>query len=430
MKRILVSAGVVALGVTAVHADSAAAMTMGDNTKPWSVSATLRGFYDDNYVTAPDDSKADSLGFTVSPSIAFKLPLDQTTLGLRYTYGATWYEDRASMNSDNNAWDQSHEIEALLSHSFSPRYSLDISDSFVVAQEPSLLNDIGSPYRTEGNNIRNHGEITFNGALTKQLAFVLGYQNTFYDYENSGATISAGPTVNPSLSGLLDRIEHEALVNLRWLALPKTTLVAGYNYRQVDYTSDELVAFTINGPQTSETRNNRSHIVYGGFDQNFSRSLALLVRGGVQMSDYYNDPLADQETSPWANLSLRYNYLPGSNFQLGVYHRRNQTDVVTPDASGRITSDQESTVVFANVDHRFTPKLSGRVNVQWQDSEFFGGLYDGISDKFWNAGASLTYQFNNHLSGSAGYTFSTLDSDIDGRGYDRNYVFVGVTAWY
>lgn len=435
MKKIFVSVGVVALGAAAVHASDAGLAMGGDNSKPWSVGASLRGFYDDNYTTSPNDTKRDSFGLTASPYIAYKLPLDQTTLGFRYTYGASWYQDRADLNSENNAWDQSHEFELLLNHSFNERFTLDVTDSFVIAQEPALLNDVALPYRTEGNNIRNHGEITLNGTLTRQLSFVVGYQNSFYDYDNEGSGVPATDAFDPSLSGLLDRVEHEALFNLRWQALPRTVLVGGYNYKQVDYTSDEVVAPTIL-PVTyldSKTRNSRSHIFYGGVDQNFTKELTLSLRLGAEMVEKYNAPAGDpndEATSPWGTIGLTYNYAAGSSVQIGFTHKRNQTDVVQPDALGYITSDQQTSVIYGNINHRFTPKLSGRLSLQWQDSQFFGGANDGISENFLYGGVSCAYRFSQYLTGDLGYDFSQLTSDISGRDYDRNRIYLGVTAAY
>jgi hypothetical protein len=441
MKKIFASVGVVALGATAVSAGVPAGAGMIDSTKPWSISATLRGFYDDNYVTAPKGLESDTLGFEISPSIALSLPLDQTTMGLRYTYGATWYQDRADLTSSstnnvsNDAWDQTHQIDAYLNHQFSERYTFDVMDSFVIAQEPALLASDSSgftfPYRTEGNNIRNHGQATFNGALSRQLSLVLGYQNTYYDYENDG-----GNAFSPSLSGLLDRMEHLALVNLRWQALPETVVVLGYNYGQVGYLSTETIAFIPVGPstdwvKTSEIRNNRSHYVYAGFDQNFAKDLLLTVRGGAQMIDYYNDPTNPETTSPYGAISLTYTYLPGSSLQLGWTYSHNQTDVLEPDpTTGSVTSDQLSSVLYGSVHHRFTSKLSGTLSGNWQTSEFNGGLYDGQSESYYGVGASLAYRFDRHFTGEVGYNFVMLDSDIPNRDYDRNRVHLGVTAAY
>ncbi len=466
MKKIFASIGAIALGATAVQADSAAGMALGgDNSKAWSVSATLRGFYDDNYTTAAKGNERDSLGATISPSIAFKFPMDQTTLGFRYIYGATWYEDRSSINSGNNAWDQSHEFDALFSHAFSSRFSVDAMDSFVITQEPQLIAGSGVntfPYRTEGNNLRNHGEITFNGTITRQLSFVVGYQNTYYDYENvspAGSNNFNNGTglVDSSLSGLLDRMEHEALFNLRWQAQPKTVLIAGYNYKQVNYTSAEVIAnasatpgtgnnypdpifglpFTVPGVndfRASDTRDSRSHIFYGGVDQNFSKDLILSVRLGAQMIENYRAPANepnDTTTSPWGSLSLTYNGIQDTTVQVGFTHARNQTDVVTPDAAtGSVTSDEETSVLYGSINHHFTPKLIGRLSAQWQDAQFYGGLYDGTSEKFFDAGVNFTYRFNEHFTSEIGYNFSQLNSDVPGRDYDRNRIYLGVTATY
>ena len=208
MNKFFASVGALTLGATALHAGG---VQMMDPTRPYSVSATLRGFYDDNYITATEGGKRDSFGIAVLPSIAFQVPLEKTTLGLKYTFGARWYEDRKNLNgSSNDTWDYTHELDVFLNHEFNPRYRLDLSDSLVISQEPELLSG-GSPYRTEGNNLRNRAEANFSAVLSRQLSLVVGYQNTLVDYENDG-----GSFLSPSLSGLLDRMAQIGLLNLRW----------------------------------------------------------------------------------------------------------------------------------------------------------------------------------------------------------------------
>jgi hypothetical protein len=69
MKKVIASAGLLALGAVGVH-DARADWAAGPD-KPWSVSANLRGFYDDNINTQPDDAagRQSSFGFILSPSI-------------------------------------------------------------------------------------------------------------------------------------------------------------------------------------------------------------------------------------------------------------------------------------------------------------------------------------------------------------------------
>lgn len=440
MNKLIVSVGLIAVGTSAVcAAGGVAAMGMGDNSKNWSVSATLRGFYDDNYTTSPSSTPGgvrDSFGVLIRPSVAYSLPLDNTSLGLRYTFGATWYEDRSKQSSQNDPWDMSHELAAFLNHSFSERTSIDVMNSFVISQEPELLQSgpLATPYRIEGDNIRNHGEIAFNGTLTKKLKYVLGYQNTYYDYENSGGFVTPGApaSVTASLSGILDRMEHQILANLRLQAAPKTVALVGYNYGQVKYSSDEVIANlsqTVTDLVTSEFRDNRSHYLYAGIEQNFSKELTLSARLGAQMIQYVNDPASEDKTTPYINVNLTYAYRPTSTLTFGFTHSRNQTDVIAPDANGLITQDQESTVFYGNLNHRFTPKLSGNISGQWQVSEFNGGSFDGKNDTYMDIGGNLNYRFNRHLTGEMGYTFSQLTSDA-GRGYDRNRIFLGLVATY
>lgn len=52
MKRIVASVSLVAVGATALQADLLPGLTT-ESGKPWTVSATLRGFYDDNINTIP-----------------------------------------------------------------------------------------------------------------------------------------------------------------------------------------------------------------------------------------------------------------------------------------------------------------------------------------------------------------------------------------
>jgi hypothetical protein len=422
------------LGVSAAqNAAAVAGPTMVDPSKAWSVGASLRGFYDDNYTTAPNDVpglKRSSLGFSVSPFVSYNMPMEQTTLGFRYIYGAYWYEDRTDQNSSNNPWDMSHQFDAYLNHSFSERYSLNASDSFVVSQEPELLQSgaIALPYRTKGDNIRNLGQINFNGTLTRQLSFVVGYQNTYYNYEQHG-----GNAIAPSLSGLLDRTEHLALFNLRYQMLPDTVFVLGYNYGTIVYNSGEqiLPALAIYPVTTSAARNNHSHYAYAGIDQNFSKDLLLTIRGGAQWIDYYNDPLTQNAVSPYGQVTLSYNYLPDSNVQLGWTLSHSQTDVLAIDpTTGSFTSDQLSSVLYAAVNHRFDARWSGRVMGSWQLSEYNNGLYDNKKENFFDVGVNLTYRFNQYLSGEVGYDYYLLNSDLPLRDYDRNRVYIGLIAAY
>lgn len=87
MKHILTSAGLLALGAVSLQAVNTGDMSRVQAGKPWSVSASLRGFYDDNYTTSPErDSLGrtpqESFGVEVRPAVSLNLPMDQTFIGV------------------------------------------------------------------------------------------------------------------------------------------------------------------------------------------------------------------------------------------------------------------------------------------------------------------------------------------------------------
>lgn len=437
MKKIVASVGLFALGASAMQAASVPGFV--DTTdKPWSVSATLRGFYDDNINSAPNDAdlgsyERESFGFEVSPWVGLYLGGGgPTEFSAGYRLAYKWYENKPVGSSDRDDW--VHTFDLALDHAFNERYHIAVKDSFVIGQEPDILrtgNAMTTFQRVSGDNIRNFGAISFTGQATRLFGYELGYANSFYDYEDDGENFFGG---SPSLSALLDRIEHVAHLDTRWTMQPGTVGIIGYQFRQVNYTGDE--AITEFGDVESDERNARSHYAYVGAEHTFSPRLSAAVRVGAQYTDYYNSSTEDSTISPYALANLRYTYMPESFFDIGVTHDRNATDLTWAPTGDDVTMDQESTVLYASITHRIMPKLYGSLLGQFQHSAFNGGPYNDETENYFMAGANLEYRFNRHLSAHAGYNFDLLDSDIstedgvDLRDMDRNRVYIGITARY
>ena len=134
MNRKIVTLGVAAFGVVGLQA--------ADAGKVWEVTGSLRGFYDDNYTTSPEAAAEESWGIEVSPGI--NLTIGEGTdleFSAGYAFGMRYYEDRETDNEDYG-----HELGISLSKAFSNTSLLQLSDSFVIAQEPEILNG-GTPHR-------------------------------------------------------------------------------------------------------------------------------------------------------------------------------------------------------------------------------------------------------------------------------------------
>lgn len=438
MKKIVASVGLVALGASSLYADN----LLSESSKPWSASLTLRGFYDDNVNSTP--VAQDSFGFEVSPALFFSYPWEQTTLDLSYVYSFKYYDNRPLGNLEN--YDQTQAFNLGLTHVFSPRTSLSVRDSFVIGQEPDMLR-AGNTYdtfqRIPGDNIRNYGSITLAGLLTRRLGYEVGYENTFFDYSNTGYTTPTpflGP-VQPSFAGVLNRLDNAVHLDAHWQVLPQTIGVLGGEFRNTQYTADEYisgVSLTPFGPVVNGGPNNPAfksdvrdvNAAYGyvGVNQTFNPDLTASARVGARYSDYYNNPYDQNGLSPYAMANLRYTYAQKSYVEAGLTYDLSTTDAFSVDNSG-ILLNYETFSIYAMLNHQITRKLVGSVIGQFQDSTYNGGPNSGTCDLYYVVTLNLKYQWNRYLATELGYDFDYLQSQLN-NSFHRNRVYIGVTASY
>jgi len=443
MKKLITSAGLAALGAASLNAQQlyapAPALTTTQLTKPWTVSAAVRGFYDDNYALTPSAGLIDpatggkikpqsSFGWEVTPSVGLNWAMEQTYIGLSYAYSAKYYEDR-----QEHKYDQSHMANFKLSHAFTDKYKLDVADSFVITKEPDLIAPSNAPnvtLRSRQDVLRNYGSATFSAGLTDQVSALLGYSNTLYDFSDTGAG---------SLSALLDRMEHMAMINFRWQVQPSTVALLGYQFGLMDFTGNEDTGipnprWPRNGARTlfSDERNSYSHYVYIGADHSFNPQLDASVRVGAQIIDYYNLPgTTESDVAPYADANITYRMTPDSSAQLGVRHSRIATDAAA--------LDQDNTTVYASLSYRILPPFTASLLGQYQFNEFQNGQPSSVgssvsfkdqTENFFLIGLNLTYEINKFLAAEAGYNYDRLDSDVGFRSFTRNRVYIGLRASY
>ncbi len=457
MKRLIASVGVVAAGLAGTEAAAQA------DGKPWSVSASVRAFYDDNITTIPDQSvitwsdmpytgpgdipqdlpadfrarvvdtvdadgnpmqvlrieqllrKEDSFGMDLIPTLRYHYHNDMTEVQAGYTFGGRMYQER-----EPDKWDISHNLSGKITHRSGGGLSFELEDVLRVAQEPEVLS--GNLLRSRGNNdyLHNKASVTASQQLRGTLSVQAGYINELYEYDD------------PAFAVHLDRIEHTPLLHLKSQFREDTVGLIGYRYKIVDYTSDRVFE-GLDLP--SDFRNSEAHYFYAGLDRVFSPRVQGSVRLGLQHTRYHN--FGQNANSPFADASLSYGYAEGSSLRLGVKHERNRYDLANPYTQGSAEADpildQEQTLVYGGVSQRITPRLSGSVLVQYVRGELEGGgsLLDG-SDRYWAVGLGLDYTFSQTFSAEAGWNLDSYDSGVlpQYRSYDRNRVYIGLRASY
>src|SRR5208282_432738 len=266
----------------------------------------------------------------------------------------------------------------------------------------------------------------------------------------SGGVPTDGSTA-PDNQGLLNRVETTFHLDVRWEWHPETILLVGAQFVDVDYLANERIDGTVNGPTSpiplfSRVRNNRGAYGYLGVDQTFRPDLTASLRAGGRYNDYYNDPTTQSDPSPYVMATARYAYQMESYVEAGVSYDRATTDLfsVAPNAAGgiaSITTDAQDAALWVTLNHRITPKIYGNVIAQVQNSTYNGGTLNNDSDMYYLVGLTLEYRFTPNFSAQVGYNYDRLDAGGsvtqvvqnqtgNPRSFDRNRVYLGVTASY
>jgi hypothetical protein len=411
MNRIIVSAGLMAVGVAGVQAANTADLSPSETSKPWSISASLRAFYDDNWNTANKNvspGPQESFGIEVKPAASiYYLPNEQTYLGAAYVYSMKWFEGRK-----DHSIDQSHELTLKADHRFSERFRINLNDNLVYAQEPDIVEPTGAQAlfaRANQNVFRNRAALKLNSQITERTELESGYQNVYYDYKD------------PIYSATLDRDEHIIWLDGIYHLQEHFSALIGYQLHYFDYMNE-----------TKSADDNIGHSIYVGARKSITQQLNVEGKVGVQLTHYMHkissasEPRDQDEFGPYVDASASYEYLPGSVFKVGVNVTRVPSDIIG-------ATDQESEAIYAQLSHKVTANLTASLVGQFQHNTLHAPGFpelDNAKDNDLLLGLNFDYKINNNLSAEAGYNFDRLDADLPGRSYTRNRVYAGIRASY
>ncbi|HEX5221155.1 MAG TPA: hypothetical protein VFZ59_16445 [Verrucomicrobiae bacterium] len=436
MNKIAASLGLVALGTTALHAVEATALNPMQRSKPWSVAASLRGFYDDNINLLPD--KEGSFGVELSPSVDFGLAGDTTSFNLGYQLNARYYETRPTNQEDH--WSFNNLFEGSFAHAFSPRASMSVHDTFVIGNEPDMARTTQPETQFQdlptNDNIVNYAGIDLNLEVSELLGFNIGYNNGYFNYADDGPTVQGGVII-PSTAGSLNRIDNKFNIDSQWKVAPQTVGILGYMYGQTLYTGDEVIGGLVFAPSTfvySDSRNMRSQTFYVGAQHVFAPTLSGLVKVGASYNDYYGNPASGDQWTPYVLANLKYQYRTTTVLDFGFSYSQSASDVVAfgTATQDNLVTDASVALLYGTVSQTLLERLTavGRTTLQY--GTYNGGQsIDGEHYVFFQLGLELVYQITPNFGAHAGYTFDDYSTDVPSQpDYNRNRVYIGVTAGY
>lgn len=362
--------------------------------KPYTISVNLREEYDDNINTTSSNEEG-SFKTIISPEFIFKYPMDRTVFSFSYLFDATYYNDR-----EGDPWDLSHVVTGRISHKFTDRFEIDFRERFKFSAQPELGNGINVNRRL-GDGYTNDLSLDATYAWTERFSTVTGYNNTITSYDDR------------NIAFINDYIKHGFTQDFRLSVLPTTTAVAAYAFDTFDYDQNP--------------RDYSTHILTVGADHYLLREWLLSGRVGAEF--LVNDnPLLDDNIGPYANIKTVWNFLPKSSLTAGYTYRTQVTDAAA-------FGNQQTHTFEIGVSHAWTKRFSTGFGLQYQAASFEQNqALIAVNDTFYENTIGLqlkaAYAWTDWLSTEVGYTHTTNNSDIFGREYYRNQVYVGIRGTY
>jgi hypothetical protein len=346
--------------------------------------------YNSNIFGAASDAIG-SYDFMVSPKLAYNVSVtNQTFLSASYNPSLDYFDNRPGTKTV-----YSQALDARIAHSFSQTSVLDVTDRFTYSQNPEALLS-GLPVNVDQTQYNNQFDGRFSFAPTEQLGMVLKARSVYYDY------------TNPLLSSLLNRFENLYGLEFDYTIDPRLKFAGEYRHQDVDYS---------NAPSQN---NKHSDFLMAGFDYSVGPQLTSSIRLG---GEYRQREGLGSETTPYVELSAKYDYAKGSFVSIGYTYSLEET------SNPALFSDEKLSRIFANVQHSFSPLIIGSASVDYEPAALNGRpAYNGnpaqadINEDSTHAGVAATYLPAKNWSVTASYGYDFVDSGISDRGMNRSRV--------
>ena len=382
-----------------------AAFTM-EAAAEFRLSNRIRFGYDDNIYQTEKNEK-DSVRIIEEIEATLNQVMDNTYVGITYRPSLLWVEAR-----DGDEFDVLHNLNFNLIQEFTPRLTLDLSDTLRAGQLPEL---------TDGDYIVREDEDNIYNAAKASLMYEFR-PGTRLDLSGRYLTLRytekwADPVTGEDLHDFDNYDSAVAGLSLRQQLGSLTTLSADVRYQRLEYEKSP-VGFERD-----------SDMVFGGLgiEQTISPSLLGSLRAGVEQRMYDNSDAYDDQTQPYAEGSLTWMPSPATRLTLAASYSIYESDITN-------YMSQNRAYTSLSLAHDFTARIHFYCSAAYTHGEYeadyanksMGVFEDGDEDSVSFAGR-LAYEVAPKNWLELNYQFIKLDSDVAGRqSYDNNRVDV---AW-
>jgi len=167
--------------------------------------------------------------------------------------------------------------------------------------------------------------------------------------------------------------------------------------------------------------NKHSDFLMAGFDYNAGPKLSLSMRLG---GEYRQRAGLSSETTPYAELSGKYDYAKGSFVSIGyTYSLEETSDPIH-------FSDEKANRMFVNIQHALSSLIVASASVDYEPSVLIGrpGELGDINETGTHAGVALSYIPTKNWTVSASYDYDNINSGLASRNLNRSRVGLSATV--
>jgi len=385
------------LGFCAVARAVYAPIPEAEQGKDFSLSLMSGISYNTNIFGSATDAVG-SFDFVVSPKIVFNSSLtDQTFFSATFQPSLDYLPNRPGSEVL-----YSQVVDARIAHSFSKTSVLDLTDAFSYDQNPEAIVN-GAPVNTNQTLLSNQFDGRYSFSPMQNLGLVLKARSVYYDY------------IDELLATELNRFENLYGLEFDYSVLPDLKLAGEYRHQDVDYQSDP------------DNNNKHSDFLMAGFDYNAGPQLTASMRLGAEYR--HREGGLPDETTPYAEVSLKYDYAKGSFVTVGYTYDIEET------SDPQLFTDENVNKIFASIQHTFTPLIVGSASIDYEPSSLNGlparngnPAQPDIEEDSTHAGVALTYLPAKNWRVVASYDYDFVDSALSDRGLNRSRIGVSATV--
>ena len=380
------------------------AMVAADGSRPLErrplFTFDIRLGYDSN-VNSTYSNKLSSGFINFGGGVTYTASSPRSTLTIGAGAGVSYYFDHGPNNQDYTV---NANINLAWTYKLSRRVTLNIATYNLYSSEPNF-SLVGVNTRVSGDYFYSANRFGLTYQWSPRFSTVTSYNPVFYVYQDQ-------PYKNQQ-----DRVENYFAQEFRYLIRPTVSLVVEYRFGLINY---------FNTTPGGANLNSYTNYALAGMDVSLSPRLKFVFRVGAEFREYDNSN-QPSTNSPYFEGRLNYTYMRNSTLTFIARYGLEQ-----PYVTGY--RDQETFRLGLVINQQITRRITAYAAFYWvhsyyqglQSPFFFIPSAPNFSENTYDFSLGARYSFNRHFAFDVGYLYTSSQSQILFRSYDRNRVFAGV----